>query len=736
MFRRQFIQRSERSGPLPATRPGSLKGNPFATRFHTATSRTGSRSVQRLALDAPPVYRPDNVGSGTLPHSPAVVQQRAAIPAPSPFAKAPMLRTAPPAYRPVIQQRAAAPAPSPFAKAPVLRAAPPVYRPVIQQHAAPPAPSLFAKAPVLQAAPPVYRPMVQRPAATSVPSPLATASVLRAAPPAYRPVIQPSVAHAAPPPSANSSSSPTAAGKISLAALTIGWPQAQARFPVPVFRPVQTTATVHSEAAKFPSAGGMRKTDLLGSRAADGRVAKPSPGLPSLLVQRKVGFELELQLPVSRYVPGEEAKPITNGKVLEAFKNQLLADVNETHKVKKEVYTRVYGHEDVYTAQWETDGWKVTADNTSRLGSHKANLEIQTHAIDTERLSPEQIRREIKQIFASITNWVEEIKAKNPKKNRIKISPAYTVGFPNTATMPAREWFDLTEYQWNEDTISYDAYVQINLGIPFHRVRSLTEYASTERNRFNDWEPEGAKVGAQVAGRLSDSGDIEKRDEPAVSGFLALLCVAMLGAKNVPTNTLVKKLWSILPKSGLHTWWKLQLARLSPTSQRNFAQKGFRDAIRGQCLSALGIPQSDRLLKRYRPGQLAELGTKSKIPIFQVAEGYTASAYFDEVIAGNRDLLVELSLQHQAKTGLGTSMLDVDTTRQGVPLGVMEVRNISTRWNYGTWEEKALQWARKAFELSGGGDWEEEEKLRAVAGNSWEDYMALRQYVNSYEPEF
>jgi hypothetical protein len=97
------------------------------------------------------------------------------------------------------------------------------------------------------------------------------------------------------------------------------------------------------------------------------------------IVQRKIGFELETAIPVSKYIRGEDEKELTP-RTKDELSEQLAAD-SRALKTLAQINTgktRVTGHTPFLI--W-ADQWHATTDNAGeRIGeASDANLEMVTH---------------------------------------------------------------------------------------------------------------------------------------------------------------------------------------------------------------------------------------------------------------------------------------------------------------------------------------------------------------------
>jgi hypothetical protein len=408
-------------------------------------------------------------------------------------------------------------------------------------------------------------------------------------------------------------------------------------------------------------------------------------------VQRKVGFEFEFPLPLSRYLAGEEAGPNHwDGTTRQHINNQLQADMAEGGTYGKA--ERVRGHVTVVDRS-VPDGWRVTADNTTMLGSHKANLEVVTIPFDTDSWSPLVITRRVREAVRTMRVWIDDIVMARPQTNRVRIpGTMYVVGFPPL------NWPIPTKY--NRGVISTDAYVQINIGVPLNKVSQVTVKALGAGNQFKTTELEAPLVAKKIVQKLTDQGEADARDALLLEGFFTLLMSAIYGAKIVDKG-LLKKLWSLLPKTGLAAWWKSASGGLSVKCKWKNNKRDLKGVIEACILPTIGMKKGQRLLAAYEPQLLVKIAKESGIKSFERMKEYTVGTYIFDVMSGSCDPLAELALQHKTVTGGGTSRLGVDTGR-GQTLGVLEIRNINTCWPLVQIEQKALEWAKYAYDLTGG----------------------------------
>jgi hypothetical protein len=300
-----------------------------------------------------------------------------------------------------------------------------------------------------------------------------------------------------------------------------------------------------------------------------------------------------------------------------------------------------------------------------------------------------------------------------------------------------------TPPKYKPGNIDTSAYVQINVGVPLTKVTNLYGESARSGNEFHKYETTAVGVAKKVFKGIKSNGFCEDGDEERVVGFFTLLGAAILGAQAISTETLLKKLWSVLPKCGLHEWWKLERTQLSQKLQKNLRDPQVFTFIRDDLFcDLLKVEYTAPLLGQYSDKWLRELAEASKLPIFNLLANYKVQQYASDVMTGKRDLLVEVALQHRTTTGQGTSQLALDTDG-GQPLGVMEVRNIYGRWDIGQWRQQAEQWAKFAYQLTGR-NWDqdllreraEQQRQLQVAMQSYEESLNYRRHMSQFVPEF
>jgi hypothetical protein len=146
---------------------------------------------------------------------------------------------------------------------------------------------------------------------------------------------------------------------------------------------------------------------------------------------------------------------------------------------------------------------------------------------------------------------------------------------------------------------------------------------------------------------------------------------SIYGASILKPGKLLKSIWPLLPKSGLHQWWKSIKNELSSEcdSWKGNANR-FNNILKG--VSCIGLTLlSAKLLPRYTEIDFDNIGRLTKDPAWARLGALTVENYIGFVMASNgSDPLIETALKIQRG---GTSSLPLDTG-QGQMLGVVELR--------------------------------------------------------------
>ena len=547
-------------------------------------------------------------------------------------------------------------------------------------------------------------------------------------PPVYRP--QPAaVAHSgAPRPSVHSVYHPQAAPSLQRSNRPQAPPVYCPQPPREAWRPATTAQRASRHGLPAGLYNGLRPSPpavyrpqpVPGQAATPARpAARPSPQSPP--VQRKVGFELELGIPVSRYIAGEESPKSVRIKLF----NQLRADMQSDPFNGAE---RVRGHEDIEDRR-ATEGWRATVDNTNRLGSHKANLEIVTVPIETESLVPSQCEAELKRQIENINLWLKQIISEDPQTKRTRVGATkYVIGFPPPALVKDMGQ-SMNDYVPGQ--ISLEAYVQVNIDAPFEGVKRILQQAAIEENIPSDADKAAGATVQTILSSLDKLRAFELADVPALTGFLTLLARAVMNASVLPWGSLLKKLWSILPKSGLNQWWRNQALVLSPTARAYFVTNLDANSAKivSLCCNAFKINSGSLLIpdnkwKRNLP-RLAQ-----DEPVFQKLVGLTVGGYIQSILKGAADPLVDVALAHKKSTGGGTSRLKVNETWTH-SLGVLEVRNLTKFWPHDTWYQRALTWLKLAYEITGK-NWDIDSHTEEFVAMTRQEEAYNQAYVEHY----
>jgi hypothetical protein len=302
------------------------------------------------------------------------------------------------------------------------------------------------------------------------------------------------------------------------------------------------------------------------------------------IVQRKIGFELETAIPVSKYIPGEDNRELTP-RAEDELREQLAAD---SHKLKtlagiETGKTRVTGHTPFLT--W-ADQWHATTDNAGdRIGeASDANLEMVTHASEIET-PDEAVAR-----LSSAQAFVRKIYGEEPELNRVLIDGHQVYGLPSPEVLeqlfgehPERQAI-LQLFENARELVIPDAMVQVNMGVALSQLPGLllakdiqfgatsaknlliTEHKKrggfTSRTTTQEQKMYNTKANNihgfqnELLEKVAGSKFLRAyKKEPYwadLHGWLSLLINVLTRAAYFPYSQLLKNMTPILSKSPLH----------------------------------------------------------------------------------------------------------------------------------------------------------------------------------------
>lgn len=320
-------------------------------------------------------------------------------------------------------------------------------------------------------------------------------------------------------------------------------------------------ARVH-EAAKQGIAGGpgtlpypdtMQKAfgphDVTGVVAHTGAQATAGGGAP---VQRKVGFEFELAIPISPKGPGDDKAYPDRDPTQDAL--------NASKKITPSGIEIAFTKEAPFHVQndigYSRIGKEKKKPKTPEIG--ESIMEIVTAPVD--EYAPDAEDR-LKGTVGGAMKYVEGVMSLEPATRRLPLpgnEGSYMVGYP----MAAGEGED----RFARGKLSPDAFVQINIGIV---PRALTDFHDLVRASHTgltrkQTQLQNSTAYARGATQAADPGgklDASVREE--VTGFLVLLIDLLIGGKTTSLSH-DKNIVPVLSKTDLY---KLRTQALSPEAQ-------------------------------------------------------------------------------------------------------------------------------------------------------------------------
>jgi Domain of unknown function (DUF4157) len=331
------------------------------------------------------------------------------------------------------------------------------------------------------------------------------------------------------------------------------------------------------------------------------------------VVQRKIGFELETAIPVSKYIEGEEEKKLTP-RAEQELREQLAADSHELTRLAgiKTNRTRVTGHTPFLT--W-ADEWHATTDNAGdRIGkASDANLEIVTHAAEIETID-EAVNR-----LESARDFVRKVYGNDPEYDRVRIDGGHVYGLPSEAVLiqlfkgynNEAEILDL--FKKARPRVRPDAMVQVNMGVALSQLPSLLfqsniQFGATaaenplgtqhkERKGFTSktkakeqkaYIEEAKNIHAAqnqllqlvLQGQSKVLSPYQKKPYwPELLGWLSLLINVLSRATYFPYSHLLKNFTPILSKSPLHLLFQSILDQEQTSEGKKKLAKAVDDAV-------------------------------------------------------------------------------------------------------------------------------------------------------------
>lgn len=376
------------------------------------------------------------------------------------------------------------------------------------------------------------------------------------------------------------------------------------------------------------------------------------------VVQRKVGYELELNVPLSRNIP-QENDPADDG-AMGHLREQLQADMSGKPIKGKE---RVYSHEQV---QAPANNYMIVGDNWSEnYSTSKAEL-VTVAPLDitvdpTKKLVEDlAVDAHLATLSTDALNMINQAKTgRQPMSN-------YRYGYPSDAVAQAIATPDTPTANYNVATarsgINDNGYFQINVDFSLADIPKLRSKALTAKdNRLQI-----PKIGVQPAVQNKrqhkimqtaykplikwSEGNIGKTPTKpqldTVDGIVMQVMDTLLGAQAWSGKVLLKQLWQVAPKTPLP-----QLIKQSRTATGKFQA----DLLDG--LQDLLMPVFDPILGVHGLGFDAPLLPNMR-DIDEEAEGYDLIAslikmsvgdYLTQVFINGKDPLVETVFQVKDK---------------------------------------------------------------------------------------
>jgi hypothetical protein len=263
--------------------------------------------------------------------------------------------------------------------------------------------------------------------------------------------------------------------------------------------------------------------------------------------------------------------------------------------------------------------------------------------------------------YGEAMDWIKAAVSAVSKPAPPPALPEYDRGLPNT-----------------------DGYVQVNVGVGLGQVGAVRRYEALG-NPLRSAETAAEKHIPDVVGRLEPL--LPGVPQLDLEGLATLLSRAVIGGREYPVKGLIKNMWGTLTKSELHSWWKLHLTAIGYDIGEKYLKS--IPSLVTAFAEGLGVPKGDRLMLQYDAKDIAE------VPQIANLANLTVGQYLTEVLSFTADKLTAGALAHRETTGGGESSVIAahgvgdDTGEQNaLPVGVLELRNITTYWKGGTWAEE------------------------------------------------
>jgi hypothetical protein len=311
-----------------------------------------------------------------------------------------------------------------------------------------------------------------------------------------------------------------------------------------------------------------RHADRVADAVVQGRSAQPllargphaqerAPGASSMEggdapVQRKVGFEFELAIPISPKGPGDDKAYPDRDPTQDAL--------NASKKITPSGIEIAFTKEAPFHVQndlgYSRIGKAKKKPKTPEIG--ESIMEIVTAPVD--EYAPDAEDR-LQDTVGGAMKYVEGVMSLEPATRRSPLpgnEVSYMVGYP----LAAGEGED----RFARGKLSPDAFVQINIGIvpraltEFHEFVSASHTGSPSKKRQLASATQSARGATQAA---DPGGKLDASVREEVTGFLVLLIDLLIGGKTTSLSH-DKNIVPVLSKTDLY---KLRTQALSPEAQ-------------------------------------------------------------------------------------------------------------------------------------------------------------------------
>ncbi|MBE2202103.1 MAG: DUF4157 domain-containing protein [Anaerolinea sp.] len=370
------------------------------------------------------------------------------------------------------------------------------------------------------------------------------------------------------------------------------------------------------------------------------------------VVQRKVGYELELNAPLSRNIP-QENDPVDDG-AMGQLREQLQADMSGKPINGKE---RVYSHEQV---QAPANNYMIVGDNWSEnYSTSKAEL-VTVAPLDitvdpTKKLVEDQaVDAHLATLSTDALNMINQAKTgRQPMGN-------YRYGYPSDAVAQAIATPDTPTANYDvvaaRSGINDNGYFQINVDFSLAdipKLRSKAKATNDTRMQIPSRKTQpGGEIKPKLFGKKMESASAlliewskrntgkppSKRQLETVNGIILQVMDTLLGAQAWNGKNLLKQLWQVAPKTPLP-----QLIKESRTAPGKF-QVDVLDGLQElwapifeSVLATQGIGLGDSLLPNMQEIDFNTEGFEIVADLQKISVG----DYLSQVFESRYDPLIE-----------------------------------------------------------------------------------------------